>query len=184
MPAIRGFLERSCLPDEVVAFAACILDALSSRFAATWRETLLPSNYARDLELFMKTDTCHHASVSPEVLVLAALSLAHGFFSDNRRSAHYWAVGMSRNQFTIQELEASKRAILQDTDYGLCRITEGMMDSMLRHMQRTRTSPAAAAVATNENDPVAKVGRRRNFSIDMSGTAMWKNGVQTPEPSP
>lgn len=183
MPAIREFLERSCLPDEVVAFAACILDALSYRFAATWRETLLPSDYARDLKFFMETDTCHHASVSPDVLVLAALSLAHGFFSDTRRSAHYWAVGMSRNQFTIQELEATKRAILQDMDYGLCRITEDMMDSMLRDMQRTKTLFATAALM-NENGSVAKVGCRRNFSIDLSGTAMWQNGVQTPEPSP
>lgn len=131
----------------------------------------------------MKTDTCHHASVSPDVLVLAALSLAHGFFSDTRRSAHYWAVGMSRNQFTIQELEATKRAILQDMDYGLCRITEGMMDSMLRNMQLSETSSLPAASA-NENELVAKVTRRRNFSIDLSGTATWKNGVYTPEPSP
>ncbi len=183
MPVLRGFLERSCLPDEVIAFAACILDALSSRFAATWRETVLPSNYARDLEFFMKTDTCHHAPVSPDVLVLAALSLAHGFFNDTRRSAHYWAVGMSRNQFTIQELEATKRAILQDTDYGLCRITESMIDSMLQDMQRTKPVPTAAA-SINENDSAAKVGRRRNFSIDLSGTATWKNGMQTPGPSP
>lgn len=184
MPAIRGFLERSCLPDEVVAYAACILDALSPHFAATWQETLLPSNYARDLKFFMNTDTYHHAPVSPDVLILAALSLAHGFFSDTRRSAHYWAVGISRKQFSIQELEASKRAILQDTDYGLCRITEDMMDSMLRHMQCTKTSPAAASSTIDENDTVAKTGRRRNFSSDMSGTAMWKYGVQTPEPSP
>lgn len=183
MPGIRGFLERSCLPEEVVAFAACILDALSYHFAVTWQETLLPSNYARDLEIFMKTDTCHHTSVSPDVLVLAALSLAHGFFSDTRRSAHYWAVGMSRNQFTIQELEATKRSILQDMDYGLCRITKGMMDSMLQDMQRTEPLPAPV-FHTNENNTVAKAGRRRNFSIDLSGTAMWKNGVQTPEPSP
>ncbi|KAF2629011.1 hypothetical protein BU25DRAFT_390015 [Macroventuria anomochaeta] len=183
VPGIRGFLERSCLPDEVVAFAACILDALSYRFAATWRETLLPSNYAKDLKFFMKTDTCHQASVSPDVLVLAALSLAHGFFSDTRRSAHYWAVGISRNQFTIQELEATKRLILQDMDYGLCRITEGMMESMLRDMQRTKALPAPP-VLTNENDTIIKTSRRRNFSIDLSGTAMWKNGVQTPGPSP
>ena len=178
MPTIRGFLERSCLPDEVVAFAACILDSLSHRFAATWQQTLLPSSYARDLKYFMETDTCHHASVSPDVLVLAALSLAHGFFSDTRRSAHYWAVGVSQDQFTIQELEATKRSILHDMDYGLCRITEGMMESMLQDMQRTK--PASLAI---ENGTV-KASRHRNFSIDLSGTAMWKNGVQTPEPSP
>lgn len=183
VPSIRGFLERSCLPDEVVAFAACIIAGLSHGFVATWRETLLPSDYARDFKFSTKTNTCHHASVSPDVLVLAALSLAHGFFSDTRRSAHYWAVGMSRNQFTIQELEATKRSILQDMDYGLCRITEVMMDSMLRDMRCTETSFTAAA-SMSENGTVAKAGRRRNFSIDLIGTAMWKHGVQTPEPSP
>jgi hypothetical protein len=183
VPNIREFLEQSCLPDEVVAFAACILDALSCRFAATWRGTLLPSNYARDLEFFMKTDTCHHASVSPDVLVLAALSLAHGFFSDTRRSANYWAVGVSCDQFSIQELEATKRSILQDIDYGLCRVTEAMMNSMLRHMQHARPLSATATLAS-ENEALAKAGRRQNFSIDLSGTAMWKHGVQTPEPSP
>ena len=167
----------------MVAFAACILNALSYSFAATWQETLRPSNYARDLEYFMRTDTCHHACVSPDVLILAALSLAHGYFSDTRRSAHYWAVGMSRNQFTVQELEGTKRAILQDVDYALGRITEGMMDSMLRDMQRTKTPSSTAALA-NENDSTAKPSRRRNFSIDLPGTATWKNGVPTPEPSP
>jgi hypothetical protein len=167
----------------VVAFAACILDALSYSFAATWQETLMTSNYARDLEYFMRTDTCHHACVSPDVLILAALSLAHGYFSDTRRSAHYWAVGMSRNQFTIQELEATKRAILHDIDYAFGRITEGMMDSMLRDMQRTKTATSTAALA-NDNDSTTKLSRRRNFSIDLPGTATWKNGVPTPEPSP
>ena len=183
MPGICGFLEQSCLPDEVVAFGACILDGLSHRFPATWQESLSPSNYARDLKYFMETDTCHHASVSPDVLVLAALSLAHGFFNDTRRSAHYWAVGISRNQFTIQELEATKRSILQDMDYRLCRITEGMLDSMLQDMRCARTLPAAAA-SPAENDTAAKAGYRRNFSIDLSGTSIWKYGVQTPEPSP
>ncbi|KAG9199158.1 hypothetical protein G6514_008987 [Epicoccum nigrum] len=153
------------------------------KLRATWQETLRPSNYARDLEYFMRTDTCHHACVSPDVLILAALSLAHGYFSDTRRSAHYWAVGMSRNQFTVQELEGTKRAILQDMDYALGRITEGMMDSMLRDMQRTKTPSSTAALA-NEHDSTAKPSRRRNFSIDLPGTATWKNGVPTPEPSP
>lgn len=90
---------------------------------------------------------------------------------------------MSRNQFTVQELEGTKRAILQDVDYALGRITEGMMDSMLRDMQRTKTPSSTAALA-NENDSTAKPSRRRNFSIDLPGTATWKNGVPTPEPSP
>lgn len=85
---------------------------------------------------------------------------------------------MSHNQFTIQELEATKRSILHDMDYGLCRITGSMMEGMLQDMQQVDPASLTSECGT------VKAGRRRKFSIDLSGTAMWKNGVQTPEPSP
>jgi hypothetical protein len=178
---ICGFLERACLADEIVAFAACILDALSYRFTATWRDTLIPSDYARDLHRFLKTDTIHHTPVSPDVIVLAALSLAHGFLTDRLRSSRHWAVRESNEQFTVQEIEATKRSILQDMDYGLCRINDEMVQRMLRDMQRAKVAPMPTC---SDMSTVAKSNRRRNFSIDLPGTAVWKHGVQTPEPSP
>jgi hypothetical protein len=173
---ICGFLDRASLQDEVVAFAACILDALSYRFAATWRDSLRPSDYARDLQRFLKTDSIHHTPVSPDVVVLTALSLAHGFFTDRIRSSRHWALRESDDQFTVQEIEATKRAILQDMDYGLCRINNDMVQHMLRDMERAKVVPTPTcpdtAVAT-------KPLRRRNFSIDLPGTAVWQFGVQT-----
>jgi hypothetical protein len=127
------------------------------------------------------TDSIHHAPVSPDVVVLAALSLAHGFLTDRLRSSRHWAVRESDDQFTVQEIEATKRSILQDMDYGLCRINDEMVQRMLRDMQRAKVISTSACPDTTT---VAKSNRRRNFSIDLPGTAVWQHGVQTPEPSP
>ena len=176
---IQGFLDRAGLPDEIVAFAGCVLDALSSRFAATWRDALAPSDYARDLKNFMMTDSRQNVRVSPDVIVLAALSLAHGFLVDRQRSSRHWSIRESDGAFTVQEIEATRRAILQDMDYGLARISNDMVQWRLKNMQRPSTAPAAAST------PITTVMKqRRNLSISLHGTAIWSYGVQTPEPSP
>ncbi|KAF2127580.1 hypothetical protein P153DRAFT_368174 [Dothidotthia symphoricarpi CBS 119687] len=174
---IRGFLERACLPDEIIAFAACILDALSDRFASTWRDSLLPSNYARNLKIFLQTDTRLNTSVTPDVIVLAALALAHDFLVDWLRSSKHWAVREGSAQFTVQEIEATKRAILQDMNYGLFRISNDMVQRMLQDMQR-----GSSTIVLRKEE--MKVDRRRNLSLSFAGTAKWSFGLQTPELSP
>lgn len=179
---IRGFLERASLPDEIVALSACVLDALSSRFAATWRDALAPSDYARHLKNFLVTDSRQNVHVSPDVIVLAALSLAHGFLVDRLRSSKHWAVHEGDGVFSLQELEASKRAILQDMDYGLFRISEDRVQRRLRAMQLAKTTWVPTAASDDRTTP--KQERRRNLSLSLAGTGVWSHGVQTPEPSP
>ncbi|KNG43906.1 cyclin-like protein [Stemphylium lycopersici] len=178
---IQGFLSRAELSDDIVAFAACLLDALSSRFATTWRDALAPSDHARDVKDFLRTDSRQSARVSPDVIVLASLSLAHGFLIDRIRSSRHWSIKESNGAFTVQEIEATKRAMLQDMDYGLSRISNGMVQRRLKNMQRAQASPALATTPTQN---ITKQDRRRNLSISLQGTAMWHFGVQTPEPSP
>lgn len=178
MSVIQGFLDRAGLPDEIVAFAGCLLDALSNRFATTWRDALTPSDYARDVKNFLRTDLRQNMRVSPDVIVLAALSLAHGFLVDRQRSSRHWSIKESDGAFTVQEIEATKRAILQDMDYGLARISNDMVDWRLKTMQRTSTSPYTPTPTT------VATKQRRNLSISLQGTAIWSYGVQTPEPSP
>jgi hypothetical protein len=161
-----------------VAFSGCVLDALSARFAATWRDALAPSDYARDLDDFLRTDSRHHVHASPDVIVLSALSLAHGFLVDRSRSSRHWSVKESHRAFTVQEIEVTKRAILQDMDYGLARISNEMVQHRLKNMQR----PSASVTSTP--NCISKHQRRRNLSISLQGTAIWQFGVQTPEPSP
>jgi hypothetical protein len=168
------------LPDEIIAFSACILDALSARFAATWINALASSNYARDLNNFLRTDSKQNVRVSPDVIVLAALSLAHGFLVDRLRSSRHWSVREADGAFTVQEIEATKRAILQDMDYGLFRIEDDMVQRRLRDMQRTQQVQTSAL----QRQGSMKHNRPRNLSLTFTGAAIWYEGVPTPEPSP
>jgi hypothetical protein len=171
---IRGFLERSNLPDEVVAFAACVLEQLSERFVGHWRDALLPAEFERGLKTFLETDDTPHynAHINPDVIVLAALALAHGFLVDRLRSSRHWSIKESAGMFSVQEIEATKRAMLKDMDYGLFKIRDEHVMCTLGEMQKLKMSS------------VHKHERRRTLSINLAGTAIWSHGVQTPEPSP
>ncbi|USP75568.1 hypothetical protein yc1106_02842 [Curvularia clavata] len=174
---IQGFLLRAGLPDDIVAFAACILDGLSSRFAAAWRDALAPTNDGRTTQDLLRTD----AHISPDVIVLAALSLAHGFLVDRMRSSRHWCVKESNGAFQVHQMEATKRAMLHDMDYRLSRISNDMVQRRLKNMQPTNASPSLAATH-DETD--TKLPRRRNLGFTLQGAAVWQHGVQTPEPSP
>ncbi|KAH5351914.1 hypothetical protein HBI33_215040 [Parastagonospora nodorum] len=140
---VGGFLQRAECPDEVVGFAACVLEGLSGRFER----------------------------VDSDTVVLAALALAHGFLVDRLRSSRHWAVKESCGMFSVREIEAAKRAILEDLDYGLFKIKNEAVQKMLGEMRRPNTL-------------VKKHDRRRTLSINLPGAAVWSFGVQTPEPSP
>lgn len=165
---ICGFLERANLPAEVVAFAACVLEGLSERFMSDWREEmdlLHQLDGQRDLERLVRRDVSH-CNVTPDLIVLAALALAHGFQTDRMRSSRHWSVKESDGMFGVREIEATERAMLRDMDYGLYRIKEEAVQKMVGEMGSQRKA------------------RRGTMSIDLKGTAIWSHGVQTPEPSP
>ncbi|RMZ70019.1 cyclin [Pyrenophora seminiperda CCB06] len=177
---IQGFLDRAELPEENVAFAACVLDALTSRFATTWRDALAPGDQTSDSIDFRKLDPRQTFHVSPDVVVLAALSLAHDFLVDRMRSSRHWSIKESRGAFTVQEIEATKRAMLQDMDYGLSRICNNTLQRRLKNMQRANTVPAHTCTPSTTRPK----DRRRNVSLSLQGAAIWQHGMQTPEPSP
>lgn len=139
---VCGVLARAECADEVVGFAACVLERLSGRGVG-----------------------------DADIIVLAALALAHGFLVDRLRSSRHWAVKESAGMFSVREIEAAKRAILQDLDYGLFRIKDEAVQKTLGEMRRP-----SALVKRHE--------RRRTLSINLPGAAVWSFGVQTPEPSP
>ena len=177
---IQGFLDRAELPEEIVAFSACVLDALTSRFASTWRDALAPADQTSDCHDFRRLDPRQTLHVSPDIIVLAALSLAHGFLVDRMRSTRHWSIKESRGAFSVRDIEATKRAMLQDMDYGLWRISNDTLQRRLKNMQRAKTLPAHTCTPSTT---LAK-DRRRNVSLSLQGAAIWQYGVQTPEPSP
>jgi hypothetical protein len=156
-----------------------VLDALGARFAASWREELAPVEYERELKNFRKTDSQQRARVSQDVIVLAALALAHGYCFDRNRSSRHWSVKESAGAFSVREIEATKRAILRDIDYGLFRISDDDVIRMMLEIQRSKMETSLA----REGSSLAKQ-RGRALSIGLAGTAMWSQGLQTPLPSP
>ncbi|KAJ4354253.1 uncharacterized protein N0V89_005987 [Didymosphaeria variabile] len=180
--AVEGFLERACLPVDMVAFAACVLDALSDGFASRWCNALLPMDTSK-LDFYLGTDCWQQPSISPDLIVLAALALAHGFIDDRGRSNGHWAKIEGAGRFVPKEVGKTKMCILEDIDYGLFRISEDMVQRMSREMQQaTYFTTPRHSISWDEGD---KEGRRPRLSLSTgSGSAIWAYGAQTPEPSP
>ncbi|KAF2472822.1 uncharacterized protein BDR25DRAFT_312717 [Lindgomyces ingoldianus] len=195
IPTIQNFLSRANLPIEIIAFASCILDALSQRFATSWRTCCLPPN-PPNFGFDPKISFRHPPAMDPEIVVLSALAIALDFLEDRPRPNSHWAKIEGGFLFTERQIEATKVCILKDIDYGLFRITEGMVMHMLRVMQQagefSRTDPTTIVQKVEKLDlqlePDAdKDARRPKLSLDLihlQGTAVWVNGLQTPEPSP
>jgi hypothetical protein len=176
-------LSRAKLPIEIVAFAACILDALSQRFASSRRAACSPAQ--TDLNSIIQRQLV--PSPSSEIVVLSALSLAYGFLSDRDRSTSHWAQMEGGGLFSVGQIESTKWCILQDIDFKLPRIKAEMVNRMMTNMQRsTATRPS---LLRREHLQIVEVEEKRpKLSLDMqgtgAGTAVWLNGVHTPEPSP
>lgn len=188
---LGAFLERARLPEEIVAFAACLLDALSRRFAGDWRAVCMP---LRDCEEFRRNNVLSSGwstYVSSEVIVLAALAIAHGYLTDSDRETRAWAQVVGHDRYTVREIERTKWSILRDIDYGLVRVSEEMVDNMLRDMHRAagKTVPAnpAASKAHGERKQQKEKDKALGLKLNLDayhGAAIWIHGVQTPEPSP
>ena len=179
---IHGFLERACLPVEIVAFAACVLDALSDEFASRWHDAFLPMKPST-LDYYLGADCWQQPTVSPDLIVLAALALAHGFIEDRGRSNAHWAKIEGAGMFDAKEVGKTKTCILEDIDYGLFRLSEERVQQMAWEMQQATyfTTPRNSISFT---DGEVKERRPRLSLSTGSGAAVWAYGVQTPEPSP
>lgn len=186
---MRGFLERAKLPEEIIAFAACLVEELSEAFSESWRATVLPLSMPNSNSLSWGI----YSTLRSEIIILAALDIAHGYLSDGDRETKRWTQYEGNDMYTVQELEQTKWCILRDIDFGLARISEEMLQAMLRDMQHAATgyqekSISTAVSKTKETVRLQKDERTAHLKLNLDaynqGAAVWLNGVQTPEPSP
>ncbi|KAK7611517.1 hypothetical protein JOL62DRAFT_59326 [Phyllosticta paracitricarpa] len=196
---ITAYLERTHLPLEVLGLAACILDALSMRFAKRWREALvsasgpdtaslpvpaasLPSPPASPVPVttgpFLGAAVA--SSAEPELLVLAALALAASYLDDSHVSLRHWAHHVSNCVFTARQMSATQRCLLADLDYDLHSFTPEFVQDSIHDMLRAGVLMAKKAAASA---PVAEKSRPAPLQLG-GGSARWCNGITTPEPSP
>lgn len=168
---IQDYLERSSLPFEVLGLTACILDALSMRFAKKWRHALTLNESTPAASPLLEAanapisppaspalrtaapvlNSAVKSCVEPELLVLSALALATGYLDDHQVSLQHWARRISCGVFTARQLSTTQRCVLIDLDYDLHSFTlefiRDAIEDMHRESLRTRQKAAAAAAA-------------------------------------
>lgn len=123
-------------------------------------------------------------------MVLAGLALAVGFLHDQPRGSTYWTAFVAQQRFTNKQLNATKTCMLLDLDYGLHRFTVDMVQETMGCMRcaGTRLVPSLTVTSAVGCETMDSETKRPKLSLGMEGsvqgTALWVNGVPTPEPSP
>jgi hypothetical protein len=165
VPRVQAMLGRADLPLETVAFAVCILDSLSEKFARKWR--LSCPLRSGDLKLDLSSNKRHSMppvplvgqsqgplpqqsfhqqqfhidSVSPEIIVLAALVIAVKFLEDLQEPTQYYCGVWGQGLWSHEQLNATERCIMESLDYRimpLCDedcLTDAMVDMQLAAQQ-------------------------------------------------
>ncbi|KAF2817349.1 uncharacterized protein BDZ99DRAFT_529824 [Mytilinidion resinicola] len=193
-PRIAQYLSRSALPIELIAFSACMLDNLTSRFATTWlnacqdtavNPTGLSHSLTRPSDQFPPTlrRTRQLIPVDPELIVLAALSLTNSYHQDHSFSKEFWTTVVAERKFSVRQLNVTISAMLADLNYRLQVFTAERVEEALEYMRRVGRTDV---VNETPGMDMGLKGRRERpaLKVPMAGTSIWMNGQCTPEPSP
>ncbi|OBT66180.1 hypothetical protein VE03_05098 [Pseudogymnoascus sp. 23342-1-I1] len=116
-------------PLQTLALAACILDSLTPRFATLWRRSLPLSSLPEASQ--------HIDTVRPEVIVLAALMIAHKFLDDTGAKARTYSDVVGGGRWDVEMLNVTERCVLENLGWRVARLwreelIEGAEDDMRR----------------------------------------------------
>lgn len=189
VPRIAHYLARSGLPIELIAYSACLLDALTPRFAPAWfaacRDITSP-NPASAVPTLRRT-TKQPLPLAPELIVLAALSITSSYHQDHSFSKEFWIRVVAEERFETRQLNRTISVVLQDLGYRLQmfgpeRVEEmvGAMRGMEKGKELERKGEGIGLKGKRER-PAVMTGLNAGVGL---GIAVWMNGVWTPEPSP
>ncbi|KAM3509405.1 hypothetical protein MY11210_006328 [Beauveria gryllotalpidicola] len=143
---VQSILGRAHLPLETIALAVCVLDRLNSNFGRKWRLTcpLRPAGISEPAaappeKTNNKTHAKRHSmpvtpqpnrhvgqpsqlhidSVQPEIIILAALVIAHKFTEDSEQTAQAYCNAWGRGLWSSEQLNATERSIMENLDYRI-----------------------------------------------------------------
>ncbi|KFX94250.1 hypothetical protein O988_06406 [Pseudogymnoascus sp. VKM F-3808] len=150
----HSLLTHANLPMETLALAACILDSLTPRFATLWR---------RSLPLHALPETSQHIdTVRPEVIILAALMIAHKFLDDAGTRTRTYSDVVGGGRWGVEMLNVTERCVLENLGWRVARLwREELIEGAEEDMRRAGMAWEMA-------------GKR------VSGGARMKGGMLTP----
>ncbi|KAJ4270468.1 hypothetical protein NW762_002150 [Fusarium torreyae] len=148
VPLVQALLSRANLPIETVALAVCILDSLDSRFARRWRlscpllsDYFSSSSKRHSTPIMPQRQQLHIDSVSPELIILAALVIAVKFTEDPQEASQYYCKVWGRGMWSHQQLNVTERCIMENLNYRIMPLyeddclTDAMVDMQLAAQQ-------------------------------------------------
>jgi hypothetical protein len=187
---VQAILTRASLPLETIALAVCILDSLDARFARTWRlscpllpgsQALMPSSKRHTLPpAFLERPQKHQLhidSVSPELIILAALVIAVKFTEDPQCPTEFYCHAWAKGLWSHDQLNFTERCIMEALDYRimpLCDdecITDAMVDMQLaaRQAESVLSAPASPGGRnTGDDEFVPAHSRAKTLSTAMA----------------
>ena len=170
VPLVQAMLARAALPIETVALAVCILDSLNASFARIWRLAcpLLPGwptiskrhTLPPALPEERPREQWHIDSVSPELIILAALVIAAKFTQDPQDPTQYYCGTWGRGLWTHDQLNVTERCIMASLNYRIMPLfkedclSEAMVDMQLaaRQPDWPRHHPITPPGGTSDDD--------------------------------
>lgn len=143
-PLAHSLLSRARLPPDTLALAACMLDSLTPRFAATWRRSLpLPPSASRHID-----------RVRPEVIIVGALLASYKFLDDGALLMSTYADDIGEGRWTCAQINVTERCILENLGWRVVplwreELIGGAKEDMRRAgtVVRRRRESAAKTVA-------------------------------------
>jgi hypothetical protein len=191
------YLRRANLPRPTLALAACILDSLSGFFLRTWTRELaalppntstppaspLPGSQPSSFLFFHRSDArTTKPRPKPDLLILAALSIASSFLSDTHGDAQFWANRVAKGGVEAREIDATVRCMLRDMDYGLLGFSPGVVEGMGLLMFGETEAEKNGRVDTVESGR-EELQRPKLVGLETRATVV-REGLLTPELSP
>lgn len=185
IPAVQQMLAQAGLPMDTIALAVCILDSLDSKFSRNWR---LSFPFHRQGQPASKRHTLpsapgqptHIDSVFPEIIILAALTIADKFVEDVQSPMPYLGSMFGNPTWTCEQVNFTERCIMESLGYRILPLWEPALIKQARH----DIEMARREIIQQSTGGVGEDGRR-HFKSMSSGHAVGGLGLQlTPAPTP
>lgn len=177
IPLVQTVLTRANLPLETIALAVCVLDALDSKFALSWRLTCpltaSPASKRHTLPAGAPPAQLHIDSVHPELIILAALVIAVKFLNDPHTPAAHYVAAWGGAVWSCEQLNATERCVMENLGWRILPLCdEDLLADAMVDMQLAARAPRGegAPYPSPEDESEEEVGGRAVLGPGMSVT--------------
>lgn len=176
---MQAILSRANLPLETVALAVCILDALDSKFALSWRlacpSTTTP-NKRHTLPSGARPSQLHIDSVHPELIIVAALVIAVKFLDDPHAPSSHYVAAWGGGVWSCEQLNATECCVMANLGWRILPLCdEDLLADAMVDMQLAARAPrfpgnGYLSPEDESEDEEAVVGGRAVVGLGLSIT--------------